>query len=194
MGGPGTTDRLESWKEIAAYLNRSVRTVRRWEAAEGLPVHRQMHRTLGSVYAFKSELDAWRQPHPLRRSEPPSGAASEVMSIAVLPFVNLSPGPENEYFADGLTDEVIANLSKVRALRVISRTSSMALKGTNKDVKTIGRELGVRFVVEGSVRRFAKPRIAPERCSRWTRGPLREYSCVAGFIIRTAGSSKPSAI
>src|SRR5512143_3282429 len=54
-------DRLESWKQIAAYLNRGVRTVRRWETEEGLPVHRHMHRSLGSVYAYKSEIDAWRQ-------------------------------------------------------------------------------------------------------------------------------------
>jgi len=53
-------DRLESWKEIAAYVKRGVRTVRRWEAGEGLPVHRHVHRTHGSVYAFKSEIDAWR--------------------------------------------------------------------------------------------------------------------------------------
>lgn len=53
-------DRLDSWKEIAAYLNRGVRTVRRWEHEEGLPVHRHQHRVLGSVYAYKSEIDAWR--------------------------------------------------------------------------------------------------------------------------------------
>jgi tetratricopeptide (TPR) repeat protein len=54
-------DRLESWKEIAAYLNRSERTVRRWEAAEGLPVHRLQHDKRGSVYAYVPELDAWRR-------------------------------------------------------------------------------------------------------------------------------------
>src|SRR6185436_4781946 len=74
-------------------------------------------------------------------------------SIAVLPFTNLSTDPENAYFADGLTDEVTADLSKVQALRVISRTSAMAFKGTTKDVGTIARELGVRYVLEGSVRR-----------------------------------------
>jgi non-specific serine/threonine protein kinase len=155
------TDRLDSWKEIAAYLDRSVRTVRRWEADEGLPVHRHMHRSLGSVYAFKSEIDAWGQTGQLSRVErAPSVAAGGSTSIAVLPFTNLSPDAENEYFADGLTDEVIGDLSKVRALRVISRTSSMALKGTNKNVKAIGRELGVRFVVEGTVRRTARLRIS----------------------------------
>ena len=148
------TDRLESWKEIATYLNRSVRTVRRWEADEGLPVRRQMHRSLGSVYALKSELDAWRQANQLRRREtPPPDAHGAVTSVAVLPFASLSSDPENDYFADGLTDEIIADLSKVGALRVISRTSSMLLKGSGKDVKTIGRELGVRFIVEGTVRR-----------------------------------------
>jgi hypothetical protein len=62
--------RLESWKEIAAYLARDVTTVRRWEKGEGLPVHRHLHNKLGSVYAYTTELDAWRsnsQPQPWTR-------------------------------------------------------------------------------------------------------------------------------
>src|SRR6185369_810982 len=54
-------DRLDSWKQIAAYLKRGVRTVRRWENEEGLPVHRHVHRVLGSVYAYRSEVDAWQR-------------------------------------------------------------------------------------------------------------------------------------
>jgi non-specific serine/threonine protein kinase len=78
---------------------------------------------------------------------------AERTSLVVLPFTNTSSDPDNEYFSDGLTEEVIADLVKVKALRVISRTSSMQLKGTRKDVRTIGRELGVGSVVEGSVRK-----------------------------------------
>ena len=67
---PPAGERLESWKEIAAYLNRSVRTLHRWEKEEGLPVHRQLHKELGSVFAYKNELDAWARARSIR-PEPP---------------------------------------------------------------------------------------------------------------------------
>ncbi|MGC2402383.1 MAG: hypothetical protein WA510_21495, partial [Acidobacteriaceae bacterium] len=57
--GKPPEDRLDSWKEIAAYLNRDVTTVQRWEKREGMPVHRHLHDRIGTVYAFQEELDAW---------------------------------------------------------------------------------------------------------------------------------------
>ncbi|MGH6961861.1 MAG: BTAD domain-containing putative transcriptional regulator, partial [Dongiaceae bacterium] len=74
-------------------------------------------------------------------------------SIAVLPFQNLSGDPEQEYFADGMVEEIITALSRLRWLFVIARNSSFAYKGRAVDVKQIGRELGVRYVLEGSVRK-----------------------------------------
>jgi serine/threonine-protein kinase len=81
------------------------------------------------------------------------GAAVQERSIAVLPFANLSPDPDNAYFADGMTDELINALAKVRGLHVVSRTSVFAFKGQQQDVRAIGGRLGVRAVLEGSVRR-----------------------------------------
>src|SRR5207249_3156773 len=77
-----------------------------------------------------------------------------IRSIAVLPLVNLSGDPEQEFLADGMTEELITELAQIPSLRVISRTSIMSYKGTTKTVTTIGKELGVDAVVEGSVERL----------------------------------------
>jgi len=74
-------------------------------------------------------------------------------SIAVLPFVNMSADPENEYFSDGIAEEILNGLSRVDGLQVCSRTSSFTFKGKNKDVRAVGQKLGVSSVLEGSVRR-----------------------------------------
>jgi TolB-like protein len=74
-------------------------------------------------------------------------------SIAVLPFQNMSGDPEQEYFADGMVEEILTALSRFRSLFVIARNSSFAYKGPSVDIKRVGRELGVRYVLEGSVRR-----------------------------------------
>jgi TolB-like protein/Tfp pilus assembly protein PilF len=83
------------------------------------------------------------------------GDAREIgaKTLAVLPFTNLSRDPEEDYFSDGLTEELIGVLSRVRALRVAARTSAFAFKGENRDIREIGRALNVRAVLEGSVRK-----------------------------------------
>ena len=81
-----------------------------------------------------------------------------VTSIAVLPFRNTSSDPENEYFSDGLTDELISSIGRLAGLRVVSRTSAFSFKGTTKDIREIGEALSVDVILEGSVRRSG-PRV-----------------------------------
>jgi adenylate cyclase len=78
---------------------------------------------------------------------------TEPQSIAVLPFNNMSGDPEQEYFSDGITEDIITDLSKVGGLMVIARNSSFTYKGKSVDVRTVGRDLGVRSVLEGSIRK-----------------------------------------
>ena len=80
-------------------------------------------------------------------------AAISRNSIAVFPFANMSSDPEQEYFSDGLTEEIISDLSRVHSLLVISRSSIMTFKGTQKRLKEIAGEVNVRYVLEGSVRK-----------------------------------------
>ena len=83
-------------------------------------------------------------------------AAPADVTLAVLPFVNLSSDPEQEYFSDGLTEEVLNQLAQVKDLRVTARTSSFSFKGKNEDVRVIGEKLGVDNLLEGSIRKDGK--------------------------------------
>jgi TolB-like protein/Tfp pilus assembly protein PilF len=221
-------DRLDSWKEIAAYLNRSISTVQRWEQDEGLPVHRLQHAKAGSVFALRSEIDEWYRArerqvsdHPAAEGATPAESRSRetggagrpggvaawraaveralpgiaggdpasrrrlgaltigalvlllallaavtlprwqaknpaeqpVVSLAVLPLEDRSSGAAPDYFAEGMTDELISQLQRIAALRVRSRTSVASYRGSGKRLPEIARELGVDVIVEGSVDR-----------------------------------------
>jgi TolB-like protein/tetratricopeptide (TPR) repeat protein len=103
------------------------------------------YRLIGLQQAHRTGPDTSARGHNLALPDKPS--------IAVLPFANMSGDPEQEYFADGMVEEIIAALSKVRWLLVIARNSSFTYKRKTIDVKRVGRELGVRYVLEGSVRK-----------------------------------------
>jgi TolB-like protein/tetratricopeptide (TPR) repeat protein len=185
-------ERLETWKRIANHLNRTVRTARRWEKLEGLPVHRHQHRKSGTVFAYRFELDAWSasresQSEPSRQTAgagsrrgvrhwslvllafvlsataiglwryvvPPGKTVPDRAMLAVLPFDDLGTDPDQEYFSDGMTEQIIAELGQLRPdlLGVIARTSVMQYKQSTKSARRIGSELGVDYLLEGSVRR-----------------------------------------
>jgi adenylate cyclase len=104
------------------------------------------------VRVYRAQIE----PEPLPR-KPIEGAKMAALpdkpSIVVLPFVNMSTDPEQEYFSDGMTEELISALAKIEGLKVISRTSAFHFKGTNADLRTIGENLKVEHVLEGSVRK-----------------------------------------
>lgn len=191
--------RLDSWKEIASYLRRQVRTVNLWEKSEGLPVHRHIHSRRGTVYAYKSELDEWCR---RRRDLASNGVSlkqarpnSPKTMIAVLPFGNLSGDPSQGYFSDGLTEEMISQLGRVnpRGLGVIARTSSMHFKDSDKSITEIGADLQVEYVLEGSVRRAGdRLRITAQlikvqdQCNVWSQSYDRQVSDILSLQTEVA--------
>ena len=149
-GGAG--ERLDSWKAIAAYLNRGTRTVQRWERMEGLPVHRLRHDQGSNVLAYKKELDAWWAGRQSQLgAEPPAEDSSA--SIAVLPFSDMSQEKDQHYFCEGIAEEILNALSRVPGLRVSSRASSFRQRQAAHDSREVGRRLGVKTLLDGSVRK-----------------------------------------
>jgi TolB-like protein len=150
-------DRLNSWKEIAAYLDTSVRTVQRWEQAEGLPVHRHEHASVATIYAYTSEVDAWlgsrgKQLRPAAGVTVPAESAARRKRLIVLPFRLLQPDPEIEYLVFGLADAITASLSGLDSLVV--RSSLVAARYTGEiDLKRISSEAAVDLVLTGTLLR-----------------------------------------
>ncbi len=115
-------------------------------------VHKMLEKEREKRYQSADEvLEALKSLHDNLEAAPKS---AKKLAIAVLPFSTIGGDKENEYFGDGLTDELIVNLSQLKDFDVISRTNSMQYKNTSKDIKTIGKELGIKFLLEGSVRKF----------------------------------------
>ena len=152
---PVSGERLESWKEIAAYLRRGVRTVRRWEQEEALPVHRHPHKKRDSVYAYPAELEAWRNQRAASAgAAPPVARPERRVMIAVLPLEPFGADSEREYLAAGLTEELISQLGRYYPERVgvIARTTMMQYRESRRTVRQIGDELSVDYVLEGVLR------------------------------------------
>jgi TolB-like protein len=139
-------------------------------------VARKGFRFIGEVKeAHSSDDSSFLTTEPAELDEPPEHALAlpDKPSIAALPFHNLSGDPEQEYFTDGVVEDIIAALSHIRWLFVIARNSSFTYKGRTVDVKQVGRELGVRYVLEGSVRKEAsRVRITGQLIDATTGGHL----------------------
>ena len=123
------------------HLKNIVDPVRVYSLQVGLPAQAKPSAPMATVRADNEEKPA------------PSLALPDKPSIAVLPFQNMSGDPEQEYFVDGMVEDIITGLSRIKWLFVIARNSSFTYKGRSVDVRQVGRELGVRYVLEGGVRK-----------------------------------------
>jgi adenylate cyclase len=148
-----------------------------------------------SAHPAAPAVPATAEPTALPAVEPPTAAAEAPDSVAILPFVDMSPDHDQEYFCDGIAEEIINSLCCIRDLRIASRTSSFQFKGRAADVREIGRALGVGAVLEGSVRKAGeRVRITAQLVSAvdgyhlWSESYDRDLSDV--FAIQTEIAQK----
>ena len=121
-------------------------------------IEEPVHTFMVEIGSSSKVLEAFAVPTPAETTaqvapEPPATAEAKVPAIAVLPFTNMGGDPEQEYFADGITEDIITNLSLWRTFPVISRNSSFTFRGQSHNLKQVAQELGARYIVEGSVRK-----------------------------------------
>jgi tetratricopeptide (TPR) repeat protein len=142
----GGNDRLDSWKEIASYLRREVRTVQLWEKNEGMPVHRHFHKHLGSVYAFRSEIDRWREQVSHRTGKSPAEAAREIQSsnishvmVYVAPLRMTATPADHRELGQEITTVTIAALQQLDPTRVTVLATGSAAKSPRPAGKETGR-------------------------------------------------------
>jgi TolB-like protein/Flp pilus assembly protein TadD len=141
-----------AWQEFVKRLSKQPKAVSKEKRA----VSRWWKKAAISLIAFMIVgIATWAIWNSYIRPVPPTTdlGLSDKLSLAVLPFKNISDDPKQEYFADGITDDLITDLSKIAGLFVIASNSSFTYKGKPLDVRQVGRELGVRYVLEGSVRK-----------------------------------------
>jgi TolB-like protein len=143
---------LASWKEIAAYLNRGLRTVQRWEKLENLPVHRHIHEKSGSIYGYKMELDAWLA---VRCESSRAQQKNKGLVLAVLPFDNLGASNNCQAISDGLTEEIITQIALLQCegLAIVSRSSVQQFRERKRGADRIALQLKADFLLEGTIRR-----------------------------------------
>ena len=121
-------------------------------------IEEPVHTFMVEIGSSSKVLEAFGVPTTTEKTaqaalEPPATAEAKVPAIAVLPFTNMGGDPEQEYFADGITEDIITNLSLWRTFPVISRNSSFTFRGQSHNLKQVAQELGARYIVEGSVRK-----------------------------------------
>jgi TolB-like protein len=170
--------RIVSESTLTSHINAARRAVGDSGQEQRLirTIARKGFRFVGEVREGQPSIGFSSQKAELARSDEASSyalALPDRPSIAALPFLNLSGDPEQEYFADGVVEDITSALSRIRWLFVVARNSSFTYKGRAVDVKQVGRELGVRYVLEGSVRKAAdRVRITGQLIDATTGGHL----------------------
>ena len=155
-----TGDRLDSWKDIASYFGRTVRTVQLWERREGLPIHRHFHKQLGSVFAFRSELDAWRsqastssgeskaEPASVPSNTPKPIQGHKVLRVQPLHRESLS---QHQSFCEAIVAKTVLALERINPGQLIIDSSQRARRADSQKLQCISEGSASDYVLNWDV-------------------------------------------